>query len=241
MIIIITLITITLNGSCDWLVTRGSERKLVPFGIVAVEARGSDEHGANDATGRAIPSHSVRHCLLDQGSSLGDRHVGAELGIDESPNIGASTAAQGKGHFETGSSQRNGVAGEAIDGVIPRNDDSGQQLVLVFVGEPFQEVGRGANAGRAPRFHRHLLQKVLDVVGQCLRVGGTPAPTGEDRVVQLHDFVRRAVGNVGARRHSRVCSQNDAVLAGNGHDGGSRRHFTRFQTRVVRRRDVGWR
>jgi len=69
-------------------------------------------------------------------------------------------------------------------------------MILIFVAQPTHQVGGDLDFRRTTRLDGELGEVVTDVVCEGLRVGGRSGTAAPDVVVELGDFIGRAIGDV---------------------------------------------
>ena len=103
-----------------------------------------------------------------------------------------------------------GLVGEGNGGKVP-------QLVLIIVTQLLEQRRRRLHARRLIVCDPVHAQMVLHDVGDGLSVGGGARAAAPDCVVDLGQFVRDAVGDVGAGGGARVGAKDDTVGEVDGH------------------------
>jgi hypothetical protein len=173
----------------------------------------------NDTTRASIPFDSLSKRTLDKLDALRLRHSRPPIGVAITIDVGRTTSANGIILLVKGSSERNAVNLSAPPVIIPRNNHSRTELVLVIVAQ-FPEDGSGVLCcGGLARRRGEILEVVMDNVGNGLCVRSGSRTTAPYRVVHLCELVSHPIGDIGTGRSAAVCSKDDAVVEFGRHTG----------------------
>mmetsp|Transcript_41383 Transcript_41383/g.50332 ORF Transcript_41383/g.50332 Transcript_41383/m.50332 type:complete len:245 (-) Transcript_41383:154-888(-) len=212
---------------------RRSIRQLIPRNKLPLHSFFRHNRRSQRPATTPIPRHRVRHSLLHQRRRIFLIHILSKTTIHQTVNIRRSRPSNRERHFDTGTAEGNVVDASSVDGIPSANNDAGEEIVFVFVAEFSHEAGCYFHRGLSTRFDTDLTQIMLHVIGQSLSIRSTPTATTKNPIVKLHNFICGTIGNVSTRGDPSVGPEDDATREGDGHDGGSRGDFPRFETRVV--------